>query len=154
MKKILVSLLLAISSVSSAMAIPFDKYTISREELPQAARDMLDEYFPKAKIGMIKIDKHLLKKTDYDVRLINGTTIEFNNKGKWTSVSCKNSEVPDGLVLKTIRNHITKNYSGVKIVSIFKKTSGYEIGLSDNITLTYDLLGKFKGAKMEDIPDK
>ncbi|MDE6335696.1 MAG: PepSY-like domain-containing protein [Muribaculaceae bacterium] len=150
MKKILISLLVAVSSVSSALAFPIDKYTISREELPEAARQMLDEYFPKAKIGMIKIDKHLLKKTDYDVRLVNGTTIEFNNKGKWTSVNCKKNEVPEGLVMKTIRNHVAKNYNGAKIVSIYKKATHYEIGLSDDILLKYDLLGIFKGVKMED----
>ena len=50
-----------------------DKYTINRDNLPQAAQEMLKEYFPKAKVGMIKVDKHLLKKTDYDVRLVNGT---------------------------------------------------------------------------------
>lgn len=99
---------MALSTVASAFALPFDKYTISREELPEAAREMLDKYFPKAKIGMIKIDKHLLKKTDYDVRLVSGTTIEFNNKGKWTSVVCKKDEVPEGLVIKKIRTHVTK----------------------------------------------
>ncbi len=150
MKKILISLLVAVSSASSALAFPIDKYTISREELPEAARQMLDEYFPKAKIGMIKIDKHLLKKTDYDVRLVNGTTIEFNNSGKWTSVDCKKNEVPEGLVMKTIRNHVNKNYNGAKIVSITKKSSYYEIGLSDDILLKYDFLGIFKGVKMED----
>ena len=42
---------------------------------------MLGEHFPKAKVSMIKVDRHLLKKTDYDVRLTNGTKIEFTNKG-------------------------------------------------------------------------
>ena len=37
---------------------------------------MITTYFPKAKISMIKVDKHLLKKTDYDVKLVNGTKIE------------------------------------------------------------------------------
>ncbi len=150
MKKILISLLVAVSSASSALAFPIDKYTISREELPEAARQMLDEYFPKSKIIMSKIDKHFLKKTDYDVRLVNGTTIEFNNSGKWTSVDCKKNEVPEGLVMKTIRNHVAKNYNGAKIVSITKKSSYYEIGLSDDILLKYDFLGIFKGVKMED----
>lgn len=99
---------------------------------------------------MIKIDRHLLKKTDYDVRLVNGTTIEFNNSGKWTSVDCKSREVPEGLVTKTIRNYIQKNYADVKIVKVKKKSSGYEIGLSDGVDLKFNLLGQFKGVKMEE----
>ena len=66
----------------------FDKYSINRNDLPENARNFLKEYFPKAKVGMVKTDKHFLKKTDYDVKLVNGTKIEFNNAGKWTSVDC------------------------------------------------------------------
>lgn len=147
-KKFLLSLLLTITSASAAFAWPLDTYTISRDKLPEAAQEMLSTYFPKAKIGMIKIDSHLLKKTDYDVRLVDGTTIEFNNSGKWTSVKMKSGSLPEGLVMKTIRKHVDKNYNGAKIVSIVKKTSSYEIGLSDDITLKYDLLGIFKGVVM------
>lgn len=150
MKKTLLIILFVFAAVSSAVAFPFDKYTLSREDLPEEAQNMLNEYFPKAKIGMIKIDKHLLKKTDYDVRLVNGTTIEFNNKGKWTSVDCKKRAVPDGLIMKSIRNNVSKKYDGAKIVSVKKKSSGYEIGLSDGVILKYDLLGIFKGTKLEE----
>lgn len=150
MKKLLLLLAVLIAAVSSASAFPFDKYTLSRSDLPEEAQEMLKEYFPKAKIGMIKVDKHLLKKTDYNVRLVNGTTIEFNNKGKWTSVDCKSREVPEGLIMKSIRNHVAKKFDGAKIVSVKKKSSGYEIGLSDDVLLKYDHLGIFKGTKIEE----
>ena len=103
MKKLIMAILLIMATASAAHAA-FDKYTIDRSNLPQAAQDMLQEYFSKAKVSMIKIDKHLLKKTDYDVKLVNGTKIEFNNAGKWTSVDCKTREVPQGLIMKPIRN--------------------------------------------------
>ena len=87
MKKIIFILLAVILSASSAFAF-IDSYVVKRENLPEEAQQMLTEYFPKAKVSLIKVDRHLLKKTDYDVRLTNGTTIEFSNKGKWTSVDC------------------------------------------------------------------
>lgn len=149
MKKLLFSLLFIIAATGMAFAF-VDSYTLERDQLPEEAREMLTKYFPKAKIGMIKIDRHLLKKTDYDVRLVNGTTIEFSNSGKWKSVDCKTREVPEGLVTKAIRNHVKKNFSDVKIVKIVKKSSGYEIGLSDGVELKFNLLGQFKGVKMED----
>lgn len=149
MKKLLLTMMLAIIASTTAFAF-VDSYTIKREQLPEEAQQMLEKYFPKAKIGMIKIDRHLLKKTDYDVRLVNGTTIEFNNSGKWTSVDCKSREVPEGLVTKTIHNYIQKNYADVKIVKVKKKSSGYEIGLSDGVDLKFNLLGQFKGVKMEE----
>ena len=65
MRRILLALLAVMATFGTIRA---DKYTIDRSNLPQQAQDMLTEYFPKAKVGMIKVDKHLLKKTDYDGR--------------------------------------------------------------------------------------
>ena len=140
---------MVVVSICSAYAI-FDKYTIDRSQLPEEAQQMLDQYFPKAKVGMIKVDKHLLKKTDYDVRLVNGTTIEFSNKGKWTSVDCKSREVPEELIPKIIRSKVKKDYPSTKVVSIKKKTAAYELGLSDGVILTYTLLGKLTKTSMTD----
>lgn len=147
MKKFFI-LLFAVVLVS--LTASADKYTIDREALPEAAREMLDEYFPKAKVGMIKVDRHLLRKTDYDVKLVNGTKIEFNNAGKWTSVDCKTREVPSGLVLKAIRTYVQKNFGDLKIVKIVKKTSSFDITLSDGVELRFSRLGQFKGAAIGD----
>lgn len=144
MKKLLLILFAMVLSVTAANAF-IDSYTISRDKLPEEAQKMLDEYFPKAKIGMIKVDRHLLKKTDYDVRLTNGTTIEFSNKGKWTSVNCGKKELPEGLVPKTVMKYINKNFSDVKVVSIKNRNAGYDIGLSDGVMLRFNLLGQYKG---------
>ena len=93
MKKIIFTLLLVVLGFGAANA---DKYTLDRSALPEEAQQMLKEHFPKAKVSMIKVDRHLLKKTDYDVKLVNGTKIEFNKAGKWTSVDCKKREVQIG----------------------------------------------------------
>ncbi len=144
MRPLMALLMIMVLGVASSYAI-FDKYTINRDNLPQEAQQMLDTYFPKAKIGMIKVDKHLLKKTDYDVKLVNGTKIEFSNAGKWTSVDCGSKAVPDELVPKAIRNYVTKNFGDLKIVKITKKSLYYEIGLADGVALKFDLLGIYQG---------
>lgn len=149
MKRYILIIITAIFCSLSSFAI-FDKYSINREDLPQAAQEFLTEHFPKTKVGMVKTDKHLLKKTDYDVKLVNGTKIEFNNAGKWTSVDCKTRAVPEQIIPKAIRSYVKKNFEEVKIVRIEKKTTKYEIGLSDGVELTFDLLGKFKGMKSDD----
>lgn len=147
MKKFLIALLAFVCVCGVARA---DKYTIDRDQLPAPAQEMLKKYFPKAKIGMIKVDRHLLKKTDYDVKLVNGTKIEFNNAGKWTSVDCKTREVPDGLVMKTIRNYVAKNGNGAFIVKVEKKLKGYEIELSDGVEMKFNLLGKLTHVDVDD----
>lgn len=148
MKKYLFLMVAVIFSFMAAYSQ--DKYTVSRNDLPVAAQNFLKEYFPKAKVGMVKTDKHLLKKTDYDVKLVNGTKIEFNNAGKWTSVDCKTREVPAGIIPKTIRTYIQKNYPNGKIVKIDKTTTKYEVELADGWELTFNHLGQFKSKKMDD----
>lgn len=149
MKKLIA--LIAMIAIAAGSAFAFiDSYTIDRSKLPEDAKIFLNEYFPRAKVGMIRIDRHLLKKSDYDVRLVNGTTIEFSNKGKWKSVKCRDKAVPDGIIPAAIRRHVKNNYTEVYIKSIVKKSGSYEVGLSDGVILKYNLLGQFKGAIMEE----
>ena len=146
MKKIILTLLLIVAGFGAANA---DKYTIDRSQLPESAQEFLTKYFPKSKVGMIKVDRHLLKKTDYDVKLVNGTKIEFNNAGKWTSVDCQTREVPQDLILKPIRNYVAKNFPDVKIVKIEKDFVGFDIELSDGVGVKFDRLGNFKSVDMD-----
>ena len=140
MKKFLIAFL-AVFCIS--VAARADKYTLDRSQLPQPAQEMIAKYFPKAKIAMIKVDKHLLKKTDYDVKLVNGTKIE-------TSVDCKKKEVPQELVIRSIRNYVKNNGNGAYIVKVENSFKGYEIELSDGVELKFSKLGKLKGIDMKD----
>lgn len=144
LRKIIIMIVMMVGTISVFGALPFDKYSINRDDLPEAAKEMLDEYFPKAKVSMIKVDRHLLKKTDYDVKLTNGTKIEFSNKGKWTNVDCKKKSVPESLVPKAIRNSVAKKYAGEKIVRISRSSLYYTVGLSNDRNLKYDRLGIFQ----------
>lgn len=148
MRKYILAILAVIFTITAGYS--FDKYSINRADLPQEAQDFITQYFPKAKIGMVKTDKHLLKKTDYDVKLVNGTKIEFNNAGKWTSVDCKTRAVPEGIIPKSIRTYVKKNFEEVEIVKITKKTTKYEVELSDGVELIFNALGQFKSMKMDD----
>lgn len=144
LRKIIIMIVMMVGTISVFAALPFDKYSINRNDLPEAAKEMLDEYFPKAKVSMIKVDRHLLKKTDYDVKLTDGTKIEFSNKGKWTNVDCKKKSVPESLVPKAIRNSVAKKYAGEKIVRISRSSLYYTVGLSNDRNLKYDRLGIFQ----------
>lgn len=144
-RKILLPAVLLLGVISASAALPLDKYSFNRNDLPAEAQEMLTEHFPKAKVSMVKVDRHLLKKTDYDVKLTNGTKIEFSNKGRWTSVDCKNKNVPESLVPKAIRTSVGKRYDGEKIVRISRSSLYYTIGLANGKSLKYDRLGIFQG---------
>lgn len=144
-RKLIVMIVMMLAVIAASAKLPLDKYSVNRKDLPEAAREMLDEYFPKAKVSMIKVDRHLLKKTDYDVKLTNGTKIEFSNKGRWTHVDCQKKSVPEELIPKAIRNSVTKKYSGQKIVRISRSSLYYTVGLANGKELKYDKLGIFQG---------
>ncbi|MDE7081506.1 MAG: PepSY-like domain-containing protein [Muribaculaceae bacterium] len=145
MRKLMLTLLAVIFCVAVSEASIFDKYTFKRENLPEEAQAMLDEHFPKGKVALIKVDKHLLKKTDYDVQLTNGTKIEFSNKGKWTSVNCGKREVPEALVPSAVRRYVSKNFAGKSVTGITKRNIGYDVILSDGTQHRFNMLGQYKG---------
>jgi hypothetical protein len=144
MKKLLLTLMALVMTVTAANAF-IDSYTIKKDALPEEAQKMLTDYFPKAKVSMIKVDRHLLKKTDYDVKLTNGVKVEFSNKGKWTSVDCGKKALPEDLLPNTIRRYLSKNFADLKAVSISKRNGGHDIGLSDGTLHRFDVLGSYKG---------
>lgn len=144
-RKLIFAIALTFGVMSASAVLPFDKYSINRNDLPKEAQATLTEHFPRAKVSNIKVDRHLLKKTDYDVNLTNGTKIEFSNKGKWTSIDCKKKSVPEALVPKAIRNHVAKKYAGQNIVRITRSSLYHTVGLSGGKELKYDRLGIFQG---------
>lgn len=129
--------------ITASAALPFDKYTINRMDLPETAQATLLEHWPKTKVSNIKVDRHLLKKTDYVVNLTDGSKIKFSNKGKWTSVTCK-KKVPESLIPDKIRTSVSKKCPGDKIVRISRSTLYYTVGTSKGRELKYDLLGIFQ----------
>lgn len=147
MKKIItvLTMIVLVAVAASAIKLPFDKYTIKRSELPETAQQMLDEHFPKKKVSMIKVDRHLLKKTDYDVKLTDGTVIEFNNKGEWTRVDCKKKAVPEALLTSAVKKSVEKKFPKLKDTAVYKRVLYQEIILSDGTRHKYDLLGIYQG---------
>ncbi len=144
-RNFIVVVTMMLGAISASAVLPVDKYSVNRKDLPKEAQEMLDEHFPKARISMIKVDRHLLKKTDYDVKFTNGTKIEFSNKGRWVLVDCKKKSVPESLVPKAIRSNVTKKYPGENIVRISRSSLYYIIGLGNGKELKYDRLGIFQG---------
>ena len=130
MKTFAVTLIMMLAAAGAAHAGLFDKYSINREDLPEQAREMLDEHFPKKKVSMVKTDKHLLKKADYDVKLTDGTKIEFNSKGAWTSV-----------LKSSMKRYVTKNHPDATIVGIRKSILAYELTLDSGHLLKFTLPG-------------
>lgn len=142
MKKLLILMMAVIATMACSAK---DKYSTDPNVLPQTARTILANHFPKAKVSHIKIDKHTFGGTDYDVILTDGTEIDFDSKGNLDEVDCgRSGQVPDGLVAKSVLSYVKKSYPGQRIVKYDIKSNGYDVELQSGVEIEFDKQGRFR----------
>lgn len=142
MKKLLTMVMVVIMGIASMQAR--DRVTTDINTLPSAAKTMINKYYGKTGVNHIKIDSKVLGGNEYDVILNNGVELEFDSKGVLKEIDCGHESVPDGILLKPIRDYVSRNFKGRKIVKMDVKRNSYEVELSDDIELVFDRAGNFK----------
>lgn len=147
MKKLFTTLII-ISGMMFALQASADSFSTDPAVLPQPARQTIADNFSKTGIGLIKTETHLIGRDDYEVRFTDGSEIEFDSNGAWTSVDCGKNAVPKNFVPARIREYVKKNLRGVAIVKIERERHGYEIELADGVDVKFDLEGNFKSIDM------
>ena len=110
---------------------------ISADKLPIAAQKFLKTHFAEQSITYAKVDGYMFD-IDYEVRLADGTKIDFDSRGNWTSVERKAAALPEKLVPTKIAEYVAKYYTGTKVVKIERNKRSYEVELSNGLELTFD----------------
>lgn len=124
-----------------------DDLVVKTGDLPTAAQTFLNQYFPDMKIVQVKLDAEKMGR-HYDVKLADGSELEFDENGNWTEVDCKTRAVPSAIVPTPIANYVVSNYNaGVFIVKIEREISGYEIELSNGLDIKFN--NEFNVIKVE-----
>jgi hypothetical protein len=136
MKKILLTLV-AIFSVGIFSAIADNDRVINKSQLPAPAQHFLNEHFAGVDLTYAKEERDIFKHS-FEVRLADGTKIEFTSKGEWDEVECRFGEVPAAIVPQAIKEYIDKNYAGSKVLYIEKDRNDYEVKLSNRLELKFD----------------
>ena len=136
MKKILLTLV-AIFSVGIFSAMADNDRVINKSQLPAPAQQFLNEHFAGIDLTYAKEERDIFKHS-YEVRLADGTKIEFTSKGEWDEVECRFGEVPAAIVPQAIKEYIEKNYAGAKVLYIEKDRNDYEVKLSNRLELKFD----------------
>ncbi len=141
MKKILLSIALVVAVALGAAAR--DNYHHDATVLPEAAKTTLANNF-KAKVSLVKVDKEFGRIDEYEVILTDGSEISFDRQGNWKNVEAPgNSSVPSKFIPKGVSDYVSKTHKGMKIVSIEKERSGYEVELSNGIDIKFNQNGDF-----------
>ena len=133
MKKLLCMMLIVI--VASLSSIVLAGTPINSAEVPKAAIEFLDQYFPGDKL--IKAEKEQGRRgMTYEVDLQGGAEIDFRENGDWKEVKVADGyTIPAGIVPEAISKYVTDNFKGLDIVEISCKRGGYELELSNETEL-------------------
>ena len=101
----------------------------------------LNNYFNGNKVSHIKIDKDLFLVDSYDVILTDGTSVEFNRDGEWKEVKSFQQNIPDTLIPAEIRQYVSQNYPGQKIMTVERGKRKVSVDLANGLELKFDLNG-------------
>lgn len=119
-----------IVSADNDRAVPFDR-------LPAKAKEFITAGFPGEKLAYAKQERDFLE-VHYEVVMVNGTKMEFDRRGDWTSIECKYSTIDSRLVPEPIRNYVENTYKGAEYRKISRDRREYEVKLTYGLELTFD----------------
>mgnify|MGYP000543360887 FL=1 len=134
-------ILIGLALMTNMACADNDKVTNNINELPQVSRNFLNNYFNGNKVSHIKIDKDLFLVDSYDVILTDGTSVEFNRDGEWKEVKSFQQNIPDTLIPAEIRQYVSQNYPGQKIMTVERGKRKVSVDLANGLELKFDLNG-------------
>ena len=128
-----------------ATAAKADDRPIDITALPRTAQQFISTHFGSATVVYANQDRDLLD-TDYEVRLSDGTKIDFNGSGEWTDISNKHTGVAMTVVPAALAAYVKQHYdSSLRILSLERDSRHYELKLSNGVELIFSLNGKLIG---------
>ena len=137
MKKIII-IALAVFTLGIITAKADNDRLIAKENLPKKAQQFIDSNFKNSKITYVKDESYFLEKS-YEVLFADGTKVEFNRKGEWKEIDCRRSSIPATIVPAMILEYVNSNYQDVRILQIERDRVDYEIKLSNQLEITFDM---------------
>lgn len=136
MKKILFALV-AIFTLGISNASADNDKLLQKSELPVQTQQFIDSHFANIKITYAKLERDFFERS-YEVVLADGTKLEFTSKGDWKEVDCRYEEVPAAVIPQAIKEYVSSNYPGEKILKIERDRGYYELKLSNRYELTFN----------------
>lgn len=139
MKRIL-SLTLALVALVSLVTLSLhagSDRVIQSKQLPKVAQLFLAKHFAGRAVSFAKEDRDF-SGTTYDVRLADGTEIEFTSAGEWKEVDGKHTALPLTFIPAQIVKTIQSQHAGDAIVHIERKRRGYQVELASGLEVLFN----------------
>lgn len=128
--------------MSSVLLIGCDKEKVVAEsDLPDEIVAYLNEHFSGIEVSQVIRDRDGLSK-HYEVKLVDGTQLEFNRKDEVREIESPN-RLPDSVIPAKILVYTTANYSNNYIVKWELDNKEQQVDLNNGVELDFDLDGNF-----------
>ena len=115
-----------------------DAKKIDFGDLPSEARSFIENYFPSADILSIVQEKEDGRK-EYQVKLSNGTDMEFDEDGEWTNIECYFSPLPTGILPANVITKVEELHPEAYINGVEKELGGYVVEVTDAGGIDWDM---------------
>lgn len=137
MKKLLIflAMLLPVATVSA------ESRPIDSSALPIEAQQFIQKHFPQQKVVFASIDSGMFD-TDYDVRLDNGTKLEFNSKGTCKDAESKQGLLPVSIMPSYVVEYVKANFPTAAYYKIECDNRTVEVEISNGLEITFNQQGK------------
>jgi hypothetical protein len=113
-------------------------------QLPAKAQSFIKTHFADKEITLVFSDDDFIDR-DYEVSFADGTKVDFNKNGEWTSVDMgKNGSVPADIMPANINSYVTARHPNSNVVDIDKDFFEYKVELSNGIEIVFEKDGDFK----------
>lgn len=131
------ALVALVSLVSLGLYAANDR-VIQSKQLPKAAQLFLAKHFAGRAVSFAKEDRDF-SGTTYDVRLADGTELEFTSAGEWKEVDGNHTALPLTFIPAQLVKTIQSQHAGDAIVHIERKRRGYQVELASGLELLFDV---------------
>ena len=115
-----------------------DEKRIDFEDLPSEARSFVETYFPGVNIVSIIREKDDGQK-EYQVKLSDGTDMEFDEDGTWRSIECYFSKLPQGILPATVVAKVDELHPEGYINGVDRELGGYQVEVTDREGIDWNM---------------
>ncbi len=134
MKKIL---LMASALLAFTMMLKADDRPVTLSQLPVAAQTFIKTNFPADKLSYATKDDDIIR-PDYNVVLVSGVRISFDNSGALEKIEVGNNAMPENLIPVQIREFVKADYPEARITEYEVERRHYDVKLSNRLELKFD----------------
>ena len=142
MKKML--FLAVVSVMLCTVACSRAEQVIAFEQMPAASQTFVKNYFPGEQVSYVTKDREGLG-WEYEVKLANGTSLDFDDEGELISVDCKSTAVPDGIVPTQVTSYVGEKFPNAFIAEWGRDGRRWKAELSNGLELIFDKSYNFVG---------